>query len=348
MDNQIKIRKKTAVRFLISLCLISALIFTMSPAVLAAAAFDDNTPCSLTLDCSSSGNAVGEMVFHLYRVADGTNVTGFTLSGDFAEYRVNLKNLDDSGLSATAYTLAAYTAPDDIQPIESATADSSHVVDFNKLSDGLYLVVGESVKIDGKTYTAVPTLVSLPNRQGNGSLAYDLKTKPKISVQSTLDADSKVDVSVVKTWNDGGHTEMRPASIEINLLCNGKLYERRNLTAADYWRHTWTGLSGDCNWTVIERNVSEKYDVLYAAKNTAGKTTLTVTNTSTVQTSTVPDASDGDAKNSINSEKQITAKALPQTGLLWWPVSLMAVSGIVIFGFGWRRYFNQDKENDEE
>lgn len=330
------------------LCLIAVLIYTLSPGVLAAEASDDNALCSLTLDCSSSSNTIGEMRFHLYRVADGSEATGFTLSGDFAHYRVNLKNLDDSGLNAAAYTLVAYTAPDAISPIESATADSGREIDFDKLSEGLYLLVGESIKSDGKTYTAVPSLVSLPNRQAVGALAYDLKIQPKISVRTTLGKDSKIDVSVVKTWNDGGHTEKRPASIEINLLCDGKVYERRNLTAADYWPHTWTGLSGDCNWTVLERNVSDQYDVVYAASNTDSSTKLTVTNTSTMQASTVPDASDNADKNSVNSGKQVTAKTLPQTGLLWWPVSLMAVSGILVFSFGWRRYFSQDQENNEK
>lgn len=333
MDNQIKIKKKSAFQFFISLCLITALIYTMSPCVFAVAEFDVNTPCSVTLDCSSNSNGMGNMLFHLYRVADGSEATGFTLSGDFAEYRVNLRNLDDSGWSAAAYTLAAYTVPDNIQPIQSATANGSRYIDFDKLSNGLYLLVGESVTINDNIYTAVPTLVSLPDLQADNTWIYDLNIKPKFVVQNVLNPHHTVDVSVVKIWNDDGHTEMRPDSIEINLLCNGKLYERRNLTAEDYWRHTWMGLSSDCNWSVVERNVSDEYTVISAADNTM----LTITNTSTNKTYSKPDTKDW-----------VTSNTLPQTGLLWWPVSLMAASGSLIFGFGWRRYFIQDKENHEE
>lgn len=345
MGNQMTIRKKTVVWFIMNLCLIVALLYSLSPKGLAAEAVDNNALCALTLDCSSSSNTPGEMRFYLYHVADGSEATGFTLSGAFGKYRVNLSNLDDSGRSAAAYTLAAYTAPDDIQPLESAMADSSREIEFDKLSEGLYLLVGESVKSGDKIYTAVPTLVSLPNLQVDNTWAYDLNIKPKVLVRKTSDSNSKVDVSVVKTWNDGGHTEMRPASIEINLLCNGKIYERRNLTADSYWRHTWTGLSGDCNWTVIERDVSDQYNVVYAANNTTTSTKLTVTNSSTNKTQVVPESPD---KNTVISGKQVTAKTLPQTGLLWWPVSLMAVSGILIFSFGWRRYFKQDKEDNEK
>ena len=42
----------------------------------------------------------------------------------------------------------------------------------------------------------------------------------------------------------------------------------------------------------------------------------------------------------------IPVSTLPQTGWLWWPVPLMAVLGLVLFGIGWwRRYRGgQDKE----
>jgi hypothetical protein len=350
MDKQLKSIKKSVLQLFISLCLITALIGVLSPHVQATTTRNDSLPCSLSLDCSSS-DTEDAMVFDLYRVADGTQTSGFTLCDAFANYRVNLSNLDDSGWSAAAYTLAAYTGPDEIAPLESASADSRHVVDFDQLPDGLYLVAGQSLKIDGKNYTAVPTLVALPNRQQDGELTYDLKTKPKITVRNALSADSLVDVNVVKNWNDGGQTEMRPASVEVNLLCDGKLYERRNLTAADYWRHTWTGLRGDCEWTVIERNVSDPYCVIYGASNTTDNVKLTVTNSCTATNTNNnqnPATPDSPAVSRGSSDTRVTVGTLPQTGLLWWPATLLAASGVLIFGLGWRSYFNQDRKNDEK
>ncbi|MDO4269275.1 MAG: hypothetical protein Q4C73_12450, partial [Eubacteriales bacterium] len=37
---------------------------------------------------------------------------------------------------------------------------------------------------------------------------------------------------------------------------------------------------------------------------------------------------------------------LPQTGMLWWPVPILAVSGLLLFAFGWTR--SQRGEDDEE
>ena len=44
----------------------------------------------------------------------------------------------------------------------------------------------------------------------------------------------------------------------------------------------------------------------------------------------------------------IPVTTLPQTGWLWWPVPLLAVLGIILFGFGWWRRYRLGEGNEEQ
>ena len=70
----------------------------------------------------------------------------------------------------------------------------------------------------------------------------------------------------------------------------------------------------------------DNYTVTYTAKGTV----LTVTNTYKAPPEK-PDEPD-----------------LPQTGILWWPVPVMAGLGIVFFGAGWLRRFGRRDTRDEK
>ncbi len=66
-------------------------------------------------------------------------------------------------------------------------------------------------------------------------------------------------VSASKVWDDNGYPD-RPASVTVQLLCNGETYGEPVILSADNnWRHTWTGLNEDLNWSVSEINVPEGY-----------------------------------------------------------------------------------------
>jgi|GEM_PF-1969964 len=55
--------------------------------------------------------------------------------------------------------------------------------------------------------------------------------------------DSTVDVSGVKTWDDGNNRDgLRPDSITVNLLRDGTAIDHMTITEADDWSYSWTGL----------------------------------------------------------------------------------------------------------
>jgi len=76
-------------------------------------------------------------------------------------------------------------------------------------------------------------------------------------------------LSVEKRWSDGNENHMRD-SVTVQLYRNGEPYSltmfgrvvddgRVELSAANRWQHTWSGLDTGYNWTVAELNVPKGY-----------------------------------------------------------------------------------------
>ena len=116
--------------------------------------------------------------------------------------------------------------------------------------------------------------------------------------------------TVLKRWNDAGYEQKRPDSVSVMLLKDGAVYDTKTLTRADGWQNTWKALprynpdGSEIVWTVTERPVPG-----YTANVQQSGSTLILTNT-------------------------LDRQKLPQTGLLWWPVPVLAAAGLLLLIFG--------------
>ena len=103
-------------------------------------------------------------------------------------------------------------------------------------------------------------------------------------------------------------------------LYNGaELVDTVQLSAANNWRQTWTDLTAG-DWRVVERTAVEGYTVV----STHEGYEYVITNSYT--------APGGSTGGSSGGGK------LPQTGMLWWPVPLLAIAGMALFLAGWIRH----------
>lgn len=295
---------------------------------LAADALDTTKPCSLTLVCSYQMKALEGMQIRAYRVADGTADTGFTLSGAFASLPVSLNGLSTADWSTAAATLASYIQPNGIAATASAQTDGTGSATFSGMAQGLYLVVGDTLRIGQNSYIVEPFLIALPALSQTGAWQYDVTAYPKI-VDPEEGIPVSYDLLVVKQWVDEGASVTRPDSIEIALLRDGVIYDTRTLSAAGAWRYTWTDLSNQYIWSAIETTALSGYTVKYQRSTT----TLVIINTAR-SLDTTDDSDDLD-------------KDIPKTGLSWWPVYLLAVAGVALFTIGWRRRYGTRGKHHE-
>ena len=122
--------------------------------------------------------------------------------------------------------------------------------------------------------------------------------------------DDTVTRTVLKVWDDKGYESKRPKSVQVTLLQNGTAYDTQTLSETNGWQYTWDKLpkydknGREISWTIREVSVSG-----YVSSVRQNGYTFVLTNT-------------------LNKQK------LPQTGVLWWPVPVLACGGLTFLIVG--------------
>ena len=260
-------------------------------------------------------------------------------------------DLADQAKDEANYTLK-YT------PVAKAQVDDKGEVKFEGLDCGLYLLMGSALKDGRYTYTPKSTLLTLPNLEqkteiqpGGKEVVVSENWQYDVAANGKWDRSYKgggggknyISLSVLKQWEDDS-SETRPGSVTVRLMKDGKEYDEVTLTASKGWKHTWNNLDKNAEWTLAEVDVPDEYTVLVDREGN----TFVVTNTGSVVIPTEPipegpvdpgkdpgtGGEGGDGSLNIPDEK-IPQGNLPQTGVLWWPVQVLTLVGLVLFVLGW-------------
>ncbi|MEF2877279.1 MAG: Cna B-type domain-containing protein [Blautia sp.] len=309
-------------------------IFCLGTEVLASGVIDVDRETSLTLYFGGDGNGFSDVEFRIYRVADISEKGEFTLTEDYADYAVSLAGLDSSGWRALAQTLDAYIARDGLGPLQTKATDSSGQAIFENLPTGLYLVEGECCRQNGYSYNPEPCLVSLPGLdQESNEWTYEENISCKYQREDSPDLDQdSIERKVLKVWKDDGKEAKRPEEISVQLLRDGAVYDTVTLSADNDWRYTWRDLDSKSQWQMTEYETPKNYTV---SVNQEG-ITFVMTNTYQTVTDTPEDTTTG-SNTSTGQNK------LPQTGMLWWPVPVLACGGMLLILLGWRKLRHEEK-----
>lgn len=231
-----------------------------------------------------------------------------------------------------------------------------------------------------RTYTPNTYLVCIPNwsdKNGDGKYEWvdDVVADAVSKVSSTTETTKKF--LVYKVWddkNDAAH--IRPQSIQVVLYRGGTAIETVTLNEDNRWRWTWTGLPVTGRYIAMEVNVPAGYTVHYNFE--VGWTGIT--NTYDGGGGSDPPPPDDPPNNPPNQppnnppndppevpiedpdvplgnvtpppvkddppeeieldDPDVPLGDLPQTGMLWWPVPVMAVSGLILLLIGIVRHRN--------
>ena len=122
--------------------------------------------------------------------------------------------------------------------------------------------------------------------------------------------DDTVTRTVLKVWDDKGYESKRPASVQVTLLQNGTAYDTQTLSDTNGWMYTWDKLpkydkdGKEISWTIREFSV---YGYISTVRQNGYTFVLT---------------------NTLDKQK------LPQTGMLWWPVPVLACGGLAFLIVG--------------
>lgn len=310
--------------------------------------------------------SVEKTLFSIYKVAEYGKNGKYHATKEFEDYDVNWNGLTGAQGRELAKTLEGYVLRDEIIPLKNRRIDSGKAV-FDSLEKGYYLILGEQVKENHKIYKPMPILAGIPSVSKNGKNSYDLVLAPKYDVEDEEELDEKEDQKVIKIWKDADGTEVRPASVTVQLLRNGEVYDEVKLNESNNWQYTWKNLSKKYEWHVVEKEVPEGYTVTITKEGNTiiientygdggeegtteeegssgsddgftgsdeGSTGSEDTSTDDTGTGTGTDTSTGEVPGDTPGKEK---DKLPQTGQLWWPVPILAIAGIGVFTIGWVR-----------
>ncbi len=320
-----------------AVCIVLALALA-APAAAAPGGVETGRAASLSISSPACPTA-----FSLYRVGDVSETGALSLCGAFAAYPVEL-TADPSGWRALAQTLETYVLRDGAAPITAReTPDADGMYRFTGLTAGVFLLLGRRCTADGVTRTPQPMLLVLPYRvRAEDPWQYDVTAAAKYTEEPDGSGGDGETVTrrVVKLWDDAGHETERPAEITVELLCDGRLWESVRLGRESHWRHTWSGLPAGHTWHVAEREVPEGYTVRTEREDG----TFLITN----RLREVPPGPEPDLPG-VPPEPEGPGgpemPRLPQTGVLWWPVPLLALAGTALCVFG---RLQQRREDGDE
>ena len=288
--------------FSLLLCMICAFLL-LPTKTFAASTINTGKDSNLTIQYTHNNAAISTAQFDLYRIADVDAYAKYTLTGDFENYPVSLDGLKADDWKALSETLTSYASRDKLTPLDSGKTDADGKLIFPanapNLKPGLYLIVGRKFIKGGYTYTAEPTIVSLPNQDSKSNTwLYDVTIHPKCERTSNYSGghnrthssssdsdDGTVTRKVLKVWN-GDAPQSRPKEAIIQLLKDGTLYDTITLNTTNSWSYTWDTLSeynvdgSKIIWSVTEKEM-DNYTVLVAQNGI----TFAITNTYAPKTS---------------------------------------------------------------
>ncbi|RSX50582.1 adhesin [Bifidobacterium goeldii] len=226
---------------------------------------------SITVNYVDNGTAISGANAKLYHVADWTSDSkGFTGLEQYDDASVSwdLIGKDSDAYRQTAVTLTNYIASKSLDPDQSLTTKADGTAVFSELPRGLYLVVIDPVKVGDLSCKTSSTLAFLPVKADDGKLTMNLTLNPKTDCTTpptppSPPEEKTVERTVRKVWNDDNDSaKKRPTKITVALLRDGETYDTVELNEANNWKHTWTGLAEDHEWSVTEVSVPDGYTTL--------------------------------------------------------------------------------------
>lgn len=324
------------IRKRMTVILISLLLCTSFMANTASAYgnIDISQETSVTVCFAEKGNGFQNVNFRIYRVANVDQSGEFSLTGDFRSYPVSLKDMTSSKWRALSQTLNAYVQRDRLQPIKTGKTGTDGCVVFSDLTAGLYLITGDSCTRGGVTYTPEPMLVSLPDLNAEDEWDYHPKVYCKYDRYDNTSTPERVQRKVQKVWRDDGNENKRPEAVTVQLLKNGNVADTVTLNDENNWEYNWKNLDSRYTWLVTEKEIPEGYTVTVQREGSVFIMTNTYPEeppeeppeTPPEEPPAEPPETPGGTMEVI-SEK--TSAKLPQTGMLWWPVPLLACGGLL-------------------
>lgn len=284
---------------------------------------------------------VQDVSIFVHRIASVDDDLNYTWLDAYSKYKLTVDFNNDDKMAEVAQTLASYVSRDSVAATAQAKTNEDGYASFDNLTPGMYLVTGEIYRAGRYTYRIVPTLIPLPNTAKDGTLTFDANVELKHESTYHPPEEPNDDTTIrraLKVWDMGEGRANIPESIKVDLLRDGRLYDTQRLNNQNNWTYTWRNLDDSYSWTIVEQSVPDGFTTS-ASKNGI---TYVITNTESPATPPPdnPPIDSGEPNEPTDPDNPVVPEEpnqpvtpnqpekLPQTGMLWWPVLVLAPFGI--------------------
>lgn len=326
---------RTISALILSLLIVLAMIPVSS--VYGAEAIDITESVYLTLNCRYGDKPVQGKTFNAYRLADVDKygrITPIKEKG-FDNFNLGISGRDDESWRATAAALESYVLANSIKADGKAVSDENGIARFERLEQGLYLVIDSRMTMGNVRYEISPVIVQLPMADSDtNSWKYNVTADTKgeiIPVYPSQPDSQYTDITVTKGWEDNDDEyKVRPSEVRVYLLKDGDVIDQAVLSRDNNWKHTWKNLDKRYSYTVAEDIVEyyspqlEREGYEFALINTYYDSSIEPGPSGDINVPGGSDSPDASGTGSPDSGK------LPQTGSLWWPVPVLTAAGLIL------------------
>lgn len=321
---------------------------------------DTEKKIDFTVSFTPEGTPAKGVLFNLYKIATVDENGAFTVTQDYKDYPIDFSVIDDTTYTTLSTTLPGYILGDKLLPDYSAKTNTEGKAFFEQIDQGLYLVMGATSKFSPSVYLPESIMICLPNLDEMDVWQYVVSAEPKYE---TRPDNGKINIEAIKVWDDDGYIGSRSNSVTVQLYDGTKLCDTKVLNQDNNWNYTWNNLDSSLQWTVKELTEINGYTVAiertgnaFVIYNTmdggsvssgSGSSSTPEKNPDEPGTSSKPDTpgtsskpdTPGTSSKPDTPGKPGTPEKLPQTGMLWWPIPVLAAVGLlfVIIGISRRR-----------
>lgn len=189
----------------------------------------------------------------------GDSIKGFTITNSYTPGKTNVKVnkvWDDSnnqdGIRPNSISVQLYADGKEKGEAVELNADNNWTTTFVNLDEK---VAGKVIEYTVKETSEVPGYTT----------SIDDSDKSKVTITNAHTTET-TEVAGTKAWDDADNQDgVRPDSITVNLLANGQKVDSKEITLAEDWSYSFTGLPKNEAGKAIKYEVSEEkvegYDV---------------------------------------------------------------------------------------
>lgn len=156
--------KKTFIAKMLAFVFVLSAVFVQFPFASKTAPTNGDGECDFELHCVYENTPLENMRFSVYRVAEMPTLGKFSLLPEFEKSGADFENIEKaSDWNAVSKMLSAFVGSDSVSPFAELETDGNGSARLSSVPRGLYLFVGETLRISETDYSCSPFLVSLPD-----------------------------------------------------------------------------------------------------------------------------------------------------------------------------------------